>query len=243
MKRPTFFLTAALLVPGAAAAQQPARPPVRPEVIDGIRLDVVATGEVARAPDIVVLSAGIVTRAPTAEAALRDNAARMESVRAVLARAGVQPRDIQTGSISLSQDFRQTPDGVAQPIGYSASNQLTVRFREIARAGRIIDALVAAGANNVAGPSFDIDNRAAATDEARVRALAVARARADLYARAIGARVRRVVAISEGGAASGPVYSAQAFARSEAADTRIEPGELQVGATVTVTFELDQPGG
>ncbi len=238
---PFLYALGALSVPSAALAQPAA--PAAP-LPGGLRLDVVATGEVTRTPDIVTIGAGVVTRAPQAEAALRDNATRMERVRAALRAAGIQPRDVQTGTISLNQDYERQEQGRAGPGGYVATNQLYVRFRDVAKAGPIIDALVTAGANSVNGPSFGIEDRDAALDEARTKALAVARARADLYARSLRTRVRRIVSVSESGQA-GIVVGEVAAARMDAggAATQVQPGEQLVGMTLTVTFELEQPGG
>jgi uncharacterized protein YggE len=243
MKRLALICTLLATVPATAMAQQPAAPPV--PLASGVRLDIVATGEVTRVPDLVTIGAGVVTRAPQAEAALRDNAQRMEAVRAALRAAGIQPRDVQTGTISLSQDYEQQVQGRAVASGYVASNTLSVRFRDVARAGRIIDALVAAGANSVNGPSFGIENRDGAVDEARAKALTVARGRADLYARSLGTRVRRLVSISESGERGiimGEVAAMQ-MRSADGAATQVEPGEQMIATTLTVTFELDQPGG
>lgn len=237
----TFLLGCALAaaIPATAVAQPQAAVPA----MNGVRLDVVATGRVARVPDQVTLSAGVTSRAPQAEAALADNAQRMTRVRAALEQAGIASRDIQTGQVGLSQDYRPDPanNGEMRPSGYVATNIVNIRFRDIARVGRIIDALVAEGANNVNGPSFGIADRELAMDEARTRAITAARARAELYARALGTRVARIVAISEA-ASGGPIVMQSAnFARAEAADTRIEPGEVEIEANVMVTFELERP--
>ena len=210
--------------------------------IEGVRLDVVAVGEVVRVPDQVTISAGVTSRAPQAQAALRDNAAQMERVQAALRRLGIAARDVQTGTISLHQDYERAPEG-RQPSGYVASNQLTIRFRDVANAGRIIDALVAEGVNNVQGPMFGLENRDSAVDEARTRAIAVARSRADLYARALGTQVRRVLAVSEAGQPGIVIGEARAAVQNAGASTQIVPGEQVVGATVTVTFELEKPEG
>lgn len=239
MKRLSLVSLAAFAA--APALAQPVPPPPLTAAFQGIRLDVVATGEVTRVPDMVMITSGVTTRASQAEAALRDNAARMERVRAALRRAGIADRDIQTGTISLSQDYDRAPEG-ARLAGYVASNQLNVRFRDVANAGRIIDALVAEGVNNVQGPTFGLQDRDGAVDEARTRALTVARSRADLYARSLGTRVRRIVAISESGQ-QGIIVGEAASMRMQAGDavTQVEPGEQLVGASVTVTFELDPP--
>lgn len=240
MKKLLITLALASTAPAAAFAQPMPAPVPLPS---GLRLDIVANGEVTRAPDQVTVMAGVVTRAPQAEAALRDNAQRMERVRAALRRLRIQDRDVQTGTISLHQDYDRPAEPVAgrpQPSGYVASNQLTIRFRDIANAGRIIDALVAEGVNNVQGPMFGLSNQAAALDEARTRALTVARARADLYARTLGTRVRRIVSISEAGQ-QGIIVTGSARGAVMDAATQIEPGEQLVSTSVTVTFELDQP--
>lgn len=236
----------ATALPAVAQAQPVPLPPLGPAApMAGVRLDVVGMGEVQRAPDQVTIGAGVTSRSPQADAALRDNAAQMARVRTALQRAGIAARDIQTGTINLSQDYRPDPSGNGEmrPSGFVATNTVNIRFRDIARAGPIIDALVAAGANNVNGPGFEVADRPGALNEARMRAVADARARADLYARALGTRVRRIVAVSEAGPVMGPAVVQTAFAREAAADTQIAPGQLTIGANVTVTFELDQPAG
>nr|MDQ4087522.1 SIMPL domain-containing protein [Pseudomonadota bacterium] len=218
----------------AAAQVTDARP------IAGTRLDVVATGEANRVPDIVRINAGVTTQAPTATEAIRQNAEQMQSIRAALRRAGVAERDIQTSSISLHPDWRHMENRTPELIGYRASNQVSVRFRDIANSGRILDALVAAGANQIDGPMFMIDRPEEALNEARTQALANARGRADLYARALGMRVTRILSVSEAGMGymppPQPVMMREAAA--QAADTAIVPGEQTLTASLTVTFEL-----
>jgi uncharacterized protein YggE len=212
----------------------------------GLRLDVVAVGEVTRLPDEVSVLAGVITRAPQASAALQDNSQLMERVRAALRRLGIQDRDVQTGTISLTQDYERLrqppPPERPDPSGYAASNQLTIRFRNVSAAGRIIDALVAEGVNNVRGPMFGLSDQASALDEARTKALTIARERADLYARSLRSRVRRIVSVSESGQ-HGIVVAGEArgMATNSGTSTSIEPGEQIVSTSVTVTFELDQP--
>ncbi|MDQ8756047.1 SIMPL domain-containing protein [Sphingosinicella sp. LHD-64] len=227
---------AAIAAPlSAAVAQSEAARPV-----SGTRLDVVATGEVTRVPDIARINAGVVTQAQTAQEAIRQNGARMASVRAALERAGIAARDIQTSNVSLQPDYRYAENQPPQLVGYRASNEVTVRFRDIAETGRILDALVAEGANQINGPMLSVDRPEAALDEARTAAIATARARADLYARTLGMRVVRVLSVSEPGAIQMPpvpVMRMEAQAR-DAAGTQIEPGEQTLSVTLTVSFEL-----
>jgi uncharacterized protein YggE len=224
-------------VPLTAASAQTVPLPA----IAGTRLDVIGTGEVHRVPDIARISTGVVTMAPTATAALEQNARQMASVRAALKKAGIADRDIQTSAINLYPDYRQDERGGNPTLnGYRASNDLTVRFRDIANTGRILDALVAQGANQINGPQLGLEKPEAAMDEARVKAITSARARAELYARAIGKRVGRILSISEAG--SGMPYE-RAMMRMDAgiaaSGTSIEPGEQTIAVSVAVSFELE----
>ncbi len=232
--------TAALLALAAPLAAPAAAQSVPAQAISGTRLDVVATGEVTRVPDIVLINAGVTTQAPTASEAIRANAVQIDSMRAALRRAGVADRDIQTSSVNLSPEWRHVQNRSPQFVGYRAHHMVNVRFRDVANAGRILDALVAAGANEINGPTFEIERPGAALDEARGRALADARARADLYARALGMQVRRVLSVSEAGTASpGPMPFARREMAQAAAATNIVLGEQALGVSLTVSFELE----
>ncbi len=228
---------AALVMPAAALAQTA----VQVQPISGTRLDISATGEVTRVPDVAIISTGVVTRATTATGAIQQNAARMERVRSALKRAGIEDKDIQTSSISLNPDYHYEQNKPPRLTGYQASNQVSVRFRDIGDTGKILDALVAEGANQISGPSLTIDKPEQALDEARMKAIANGRARADLYARALGMRVVRLLSVSEGGGYSVPppmpMY-ARAEAASMDAQTKIDPGEQKVQVGVSMSFEL-----
>ena len=231
------LMLGAALVPAAAEAQQTA---TFAQPIAGTRLDVSATGEATRVPDVAIISAGVVTRASTARAALQQNAAQMERVRAALKRAGIADRDIQTSNISLNPEYRYVQDQPPRLTGYTASNQLSVRFRDIAKSGDILDALVAEGANQINGPSLTIDKPEEALDEARTKAIAIGRARADIYARALGMRVVRLLSVSESGGSYPvpPPMPVMMEARAQAASTKIDPGEQKVSVALGMTFEL-----
>ena len=235
MKMMTAGLLAATALPTAAAAQTMA------PMLDGTRLDVVAAGEVTRVPDIARISAGVVTQAPTATAAIQQNAQRMERVRAALRRAGIADRDIQTSSINLNPEYRYEENRAPILVGYRAGNEVSVRFRDIANTGRILDALVAEGANQINGPILMLDKPEEALDEARAAALSTAQARAAMYARQLGKRVTRVLSVSESGMPYQPRPMMMAEARGMAADaaTKIDPGEQTVTVNLTVSFELE----
>lgn len=228
-------------VPFAAARAQIA-PSVVPMIqADGTVLDISATGQTTRVPDVATIRAGVVTQNASAAAALAENADRMARVLAALKRAGVAPRDIATANVGLSPQYRygeNVPPGIT---GYQANNAVSVRFRDIAKSGAILDALVKEGANQIDGPHLSLDKPDAALDEARNDAIRRARARADLYARANGMTVSRVVSIAEQGENAGGQPSPMMFARSrgESRDsTQIASGETEVTVMVSVRFLL-----
>ena len=232
------LMLCAATLPAAALAQPTS---TISQAIAGTRLDISATGEVTRVPDIANISAGVTTRAATAGAALQQAATRMARVRAALKRAGIEDRDIQTSSISLNPEYRHVENQAPRVVGYSASNQLSVRFRDIANAGAILDALVAEGANQINGPTLSIDKPEAALDEARAQAVATGRARAELYARSLGLRIVRVIVVSEsGGSYPVPPPMPMMMARGEAAsaDSKVDPGEQRLQVNLAMTFEL-----
>jgi hypothetical protein len=230
------LMLVAAAVPSAAAAQQS----TINQTIAGTRLDVNATGEVTRVPDVAIISAGVVSRSATASGALQDTADRMQRVLAALKRAGVEDRDIQTSNVSLNPEYRYENNQPPQLVGYSASNTVMIRFRDIRNSGKILDALVGQGANQINGPTLTIDKPEAALDEARAKAVASGRARAELYARSLGLRVVRIVSVNESGGNYPVPPPMPMYARAEMAQakTSIEPGEQKLQVNLAMTFEL-----
>jgi hypothetical protein len=220
-----------------AAAQQPAD---INQTISGTRLDLSVTGEATRVPDLAIVTAGVVTRSANAAAAIQDNADRMNRVIEALKHAGIADRDIQTSSINLNAEYRYPDNQPPQLTGYTATNQLTVKFHDIRSSGKILDALVAQGVNQISGPNLTVEHPEQALDEARAKAVAEGRARAELYARSLGMQVVRVVSISESGgyAPPPPAPPMPMMARAEAAYTKIVPGEQQLQVNLSMVFEL-----
>lgn len=250
MKR-AFLLASSLLAAAAIAGTTTAGAqtlPPAPVVAPGNSvLTISAEGRTARKPDLAQFSAGVATSGKTAGEALSANSAAMNRVIAALRRAGIAERDIQTSNLSLNPVYadmsRQPVDPLEQQVprivGYQANNTVSVRQRDLAGFGKVIDTLVSSGANQVNGPSFQMDDPDAALDEARTDAMKRARARAQLYAGAAGLKVVRVLSISEGGAYAPPqpvMYRVMAEAAPQAAP--VAAGEVSLTANVTVTYEL-----
>jgi uncharacterized protein len=207
---------------------------------DGTLLSVSAQAEAKRVPDVATISAGVVTQSADANSAMRANATQMDKVMAAIKAAGVAERDIQTSGVNLNAQYKYVENQNPTIIGYQASNNVNLKIRDIGKLGKVLDSLVASGANQINGPTFEVDQPEPAYDEARRAALDKAQARAQMYAKALGMRVRRIVSISEGGGfrAPGPVpMMAMARAKSES-DTAISPGETTLSANLDVVFEL-----
>lgn len=238
MRRLSLLTAGTLLLSAAPAAAQDLRTLLTP--IDGTVLDVTAVGQSARAPDLATIQAGVVTQSATAAEALAANSTRMTRVISALRTAGVAQRDVQTSTLSLTPQYRYAENKPPVITGYQASNQVIVRFRDIARAGTILDTLVREGANTIEGPNLSIDKPEAALDEARVSAVTQARARAETYARAAGLRVDRILSITESGGYAPPPRPMMrdfAVAQTEAMPP-IAAGEQQLSVSVSVRFLL-----
>lgn len=208
---------------------------------DGTLLSVSASAEASRVPDIATLSTGVVTQATDANSALRQNSEQMSKVVATIKASGVAEKDIQTSGINIQPQYRYAENQPPTITGYQASNNVSIKVRNIANLGKVLDALVASGANQVNGPSFEIDQPEAVYDEARQAALAKARQRAEMYAKSLDLKVRRIVSISEGGGFQPPMpimMKAMAMDSRERAAPPVSPGETSLSASLDVVFEL-----
>ena len=201
-------------------------------------LDLTASGEVRVQPDLAVLNLGVQADGADAAQAFAQARRRMASLFTALHGQGVADIDIQTAELNLQAQYDNSGKGAPVLTGYRASDTLSVRLHDLGRVGGVIDALVAAGANEVDGVSFELSNPKAAQDEARRLAVKALQAKADLYAEATGYRIRRLVSLSEGGGGyPGPEARVFAMRRPEA-KTVVAPGQQTVTATVDATFEL-----
>jgi hypothetical protein len=261
----TAIALACLALSATSAAAQTGDRPVVAIPPEGALLNVTAEGRSERTPDLALFNAGVVTQAKTAGEAMTANARQMESTIAALRRAGVAERDLQTSTLNLQPQYFypqrdrpvRNPDGTvtepAEPqapriIGYEARNTLSVRVRRVTDLGRIVDALVAAGANQVDGPHFTLDKPEAASDEARAKALRTARERADLYAREAGFRSARILSITEGGGyypvSRDIIVTASrgggAMAPPPPPPAPVQAGEVLIGVSLSVQFALER---
>lgn len=205
------------------------------------QITVTGEGVVEAAPDMATVSLGVVTEARTAAAALRANSEDMAAILSRLAEAGIADRDMQTSGLSVNPrwDNRSTSGGRPQITGFVASNQLTVRVRELAALGGLLDTLVGEGANNLGGISFGLQEPRPLQDEARRRAVADARARASLFAEAAGVTLGAVISIDElGGGMPRPQVLGRMEMALSADAVPVAAGELSLRAQVQMVFAL-----
>jgi uncharacterized protein len=201
---------------------------------------VTASGTITAIPDMARISTGVVAEAETARAALTGNSEMMAKLIAGLKSSGIDPKDIQTSSFHIEPRYTNPREGeVAVINGYRVVNQVEVTSRNLDKLGEVMDALVSLGANQMNGLAFDVSKAEMLRDDARKDAIANARRRAELYAAAAGAKVGKVVLISEDTAPGPQPFLRGARAQMAAASVPLERGSETLEARVTVTWELE----
>lgn len=203
-------------------------------------LTVAGQGDATVQPDLAQIAVGVSTQADTAGQALSDNAEKQTAVIEQLKSEGIEARDIQTSGLNLSpvQDYSQ--DGKPPVItGYMAQNMVTVRVRDLAKLGEILDKLVSSGANEINSVSFSREDATEAEDAARIAAIKAAERRAQIMADAAGQKLGPLMSLSDTATFDGSPRPMRAMAAERArASTPIEMGELSFSANVTATYAL-----
>ena len=244
----TLFRTAALvgvlLAAGAVGAQAqtapPAMAPMMAMAAHGPLLNLSAYGEVKAAPDLATISLGVTTQATTAAEAMKQNRERMSGLMAALKKQGVADKDIQTSGLSLSAQYAYENNQPPRLTGYQAANTVSVTVHDLPRLGQTVDAVVAAGGNQVNGVSFGLKDPQSAEDGARLEAVKRLQAKAELYARATGKRIKGLRVLSEGGGeVSTPQPMFRMAMKANADSTSVSPGELTLRVDVQATYELE----
>jgi uncharacterized protein YggE len=226
-------LTAALslAISPAAAQTVPAR-----------TLNIAGNAEVHAVPDAALVSTGVVSESETAAAALKANSAALAKVIDAIRAAGVEPKDLQTSGLSLEARYYRPdkPSNTDRPriIGYTAANQVTLRVRDLVKLGDLLDKVAVAGANRINGIEFIVSDQEGLLDEARRKAVADAKDKADLYARAAGFTLGKVMSLTEESVPSAPRPMGRAMAASAAAPVPVEAGEMTLSVRVRVVWSL-----
>ena len=216
----------------AAYGDQPAPTPAG---ASGAGITVVGTGSASAVPDEAEWSFGVRAEAETAAGAMSQAATVSKRVVEALKNAGIKGEDLRTESVSLYPQ----QDEMGQSItGYTASSTVHATMN-ISKAGHIIDRVVAAGANEIYGPTLRVSNSDEQYAQAVDEAFDDARARAEAVASKAGVTLGAPVAIVEGGGAMPmPYYGRTAALAEGGSDMAIEPGQQDVQAVLTVTFAI-----
>jgi uncharacterized protein YggE len=195
-------------------------------------ITVFGTGSANVTPDRASFSFGTVSQAATANAALAASSQSVARVVAALKKAGVAQADIQTSDVSLSPRMNDNNNEI---LGYTASNTVTATIKKLGDAGDVVDAAVAAGANQVYGPNLLASDQDAVYRNALKAAVAEARTKAETLAAASNSTLGRITAIVEGG---GVTPMPMAVGAAKDSSVSIEPGTQKIEATVSVTFAI-----
>ena len=198
-------------------------------------------GEVRMAPDLAIVTVGVMSSAATAREALDANTKSMEGVMAALKDASIELRDIQTSNFSVNPryDYGQNNAQPPKVIGYDVSNNVTITVRKLDGLGAVLDQVVSSGSNQINGVQFQVSKPEAATDEARKLAVADALRKANVYTVASGVTLGQIVSLSEGGGYQPPVPVFKSMrAEAVSADVPVAQGEQTIAVDVNFTWEI-----
>lgn len=240
MKRFLIPVLAAAL--SASALAQPATTPPREPALDTV--SVTGSGRITVTPDRFSFNASVQTIAPTVEEAVNENNTKVAAVIAALKSAGATTEEIKTSNFSIypQQDYSQQQQGkLPRVVGYQVSNSITVMKKQIADAGRLLQAAIAAGVNQTSGLSFSVSDPTRGRDEGLRAAFADARAKASLLAQAAGRTLGPAMTINELGSMTPqprPLGSPRAMAAVVAEPVPVESGTEELLFTVSVVFAL-----
>lgn len=209
-------------------------------------LSVNGEGIVKGAPDVALITLGVVSEAEAAREALNENSESMNRILSALKESGMESRDLQTSGFSVepiySQPAVQDSSLPFEPkiVGYRVRNNLTLRIRDLAEVGALLDQVVTLGANSISGPTFTVDDPTPLEDEARRAAIADALRKGHLYAEAAGVTLGPIFRIDEGYVQPPQPLGAGMLMRMEAAPSPvpIEGGELTFQMQVTVSWRM-----
>jgi uncharacterized protein YggE len=217
------------------------RPPAGPARPPAPSISVTGSGAVSGRPDTTEVTAGVITQATTAARALAQNSAVVEKVLKAVVTLGIAEKDIQTSSVNVVPQRRQGRQEAYPPdiVGYEVSNQLRVKVRDLAILGRLLDELVSQGANNLGGIRFSVAEPAPLLDQARAKAVADARRKAEVYATAAGVKLGRVLSIRESAAVVPRFEGFQAMRTIAPSAVPVAPGEQEFEASVGITYAIE----
>jgi hypothetical protein len=199
-------------------------------------ISVVGEASVSVPPDMARIEGGVTSEAKTAREASEANNVAMGKVLLALKGAGIEEKDVQTSRLSLQPQYAPNRPSPNMIIGYQASNRVTIKLRDVTKVAGAIDTLVGAGANEIGGVSFMVAAASKLLDEARTRAIADARRKAEIYAAAAGVALGAAISISEESAPNAVPY--RKMAGGFASSAPVAQGEETLSVSVNVTWAI-----
>jgi len=215
--------------------------PALAQVVPPAAISVTGEATVSVPPDLAQIDGGVTSEAKTAREASEANNAAMGKVLQALKGAGIEEKDVQTARLSLQPQNAPNRTGPSAIVGYRASNRVTIRVRDVTKVANVIDTLVGAGANEIGGINFVVSQASKLLDEARERAVADARRKAEIYAKAAGVTLGAPLSISEEGNAPPVPYRRMAAGIAVSA-APVAQGEETLAVTVSVSWAIKQAG-
>lgn len=231
-------ISLATILAAAIAAGTLLAVPVRAQTEPPAMISVTGEAQVSVPPDLAQIDGGVTSEAKTAREASETNNAAMGKVLLALKGVGIDEKDYQTSRLSLQpQSAPIRSGGPSAIVGYRASNRVTIRLRDLTKVANVIDTLVGAGANDIGGINFTVSQASKLLDEAREQAIADARRKAEIYARAAGVTLGTPLSISEGGA-PGPILYRRVAAPMALSGAPVAQGEETLQVTVSVSWAI-----
>ena len=227
MKHPFALVVATATLLATPAVAQPVPPAA---------ISVTGEASVSVPPDLAQVDGGVTSDGKTAREASDTNNAAMGKVLLALKGAGIDEKDYQTSRLSLQPQYAPNRSGPSPVVGYRASNRVTIRVRDITKVANVIDVLEGAGANDIGGINFTVSQPSKHLDEAREKAVADARRKAEIFARAAGVTLGEPLSISEEGAPA-PMFRGK-LAAPMAAGAPVAQGEETLSVSVNVSWAI-----
>jgi uncharacterized protein len=211
--------------------------PALAQIVPPPAISVTGEATVSVPPDMAQIDGGVTSEAKTAREASEANNAAMGKVLLALKGAGIDEKDFQTSRLQLQPQYPPNRTGPSTIVGYRASNRVTIRLREVTKVASVIDTLGGAGANDIGGINFTVSNASKLLDEAREQALADARRKAEIYAKAAGVTLGAPLSISEE-SSPGPTPFRARIAAGMAVSAPVAQGEETLSVTVNVSWAI-----
>ena len=200
-------------------------------------------GEVRVAPDMAMVTVGALSQSATAADALKANTASMQAIFAILKKAGIEDRDIQTSNFTVQPHYDYNNNNSGEPpriVGYDVSNSVMIAVRKLDAVGALLDKVVSVGSNQISGIQYQVAKPDAALDEARKLAVVEATRKAKVYSAASSVQLGDILSIAEGGGNQPPiVMQAKTIRAGEASDVPIAQGEQTISVDVNIVWEIN----